>query len=100
MIERKTIVSQITLDEFGNLLIQLSLLIVEDGIEIGRKYHRTAIPAETPPELQMGAVNTHLAQMGEIPVSQEENAFIAGVHAFSKSNTPQRASFRRPGQPQ
>lgn len=98
MIEKKTIVSQTMIDEYGNMLIQLSLLVVEDGVEIAREYHRTSIPPDTAPALQMGAVNDHLSAMGKSPVSAGELSFISGLHSFAKTNIPVRVKYRKPGE--
>lgn len=84
MIERRTVLDQVELTSAGFLGIRLAFLLVEGEVEIDRKWHRTAIPTDTPPAAQMEAVNNHLSIM-EPPmplVSQADIDFVVQCHAL------------------
>jgi len=36
-------IDQITADEFGNIMYRESTRIMEDGVEIGKSYHRSSL---------------------------------------------------------
>lgn len=73
MIERKTVLDQIEITRRGTVQVRIALLLVDNGVEIGCKYHRSAIEEPSAPNaatLQMYEVNRHLVSMGELPVDQ------------------------------
>lgn len=72
MIERKTVVDQIEITRHGTIQIRFGLLLVEDGVEIDCKWHRTCIQAGDDPSNQMAAVNAHLDAMGMAQVDASE----------------------------
>lgn len=96
MIEKKTIVNQITVDANGNVMLQFALLLVEDGQVIDMKYHRTALEPGTPPDLQIAAVNEHLAQMGKEPVPADGLARIKALCAADPVRQAKRAELKLP----
>ena len=86
MITRHTILEQPELNCTGVLGVKLAFLLIEDGVELDRKWHRTAIPVDADPAQQLAAVNAHLAIM-EPPmpaVSQEDIDFIVACHELLK----------------
>lgn len=86
MIERKTVLEQPELNASGVLGVKLAFLLVEDGKELDRKWHRTSIPVDADPAQQMAAVNAHLAIMDQpMPqVSQADIDFVVQCHALLK----------------
>ena len=53
------------LEVLENGTVQVRLLLQDDdGVALKRAWHRTSLPPETPVDLQMAAVNAHLADMG------------------------------------
>lgn len=86
MIERKTVLEQPELHRSGILGVKLAFLLIENGVEIDCKWHRTAIPADIDPTQQMAAVNAHLAIMEPPmpPVSQADIDCIVQCHALLK----------------
>lgn len=72
--ERKTVVDQIEITRAGMVQVRLALLIVDGEKEISSRYHRTAFDprVENAAMIQMYAVNTHLLEMGEKPIPQED----------------------------
>ena len=82
MITRHTILEQPELNCNGVLGVKLAFLLIEDGVELDRKWHRTAIPVDADPTHQMAAVNAHLAIMEPPmpPVSQADIDFIVACH--------------------
>lgn len=87
MIERKTVLEQPEPNvQTGVLGVKIAFLLVEDGVEIDRKWHRTSIPVDVDPVAQMDAVNAHLAIMAPPmpPVSQADIDFVVQCHALLK----------------
>lgn len=84
MIERKTVLEQPELHRSGVLGVKLAFLLIENGVEIDCKWHRTAIPVDVDPIAQMAAVNAHLAIMEPPmpPVSQMDIDCIVQCHAL------------------
>lgn len=91
MIERKTVLEQPELHRSGVLGVKLAFLLVEDDVEIDLKWHRTAIPLDADPEIQMASVNLHLASMEPPmpPVSQADIEFIVQCHSILKQRFEQ-----------
>lgn len=87
MIERKTVLDQPEPNvQSGVLGVKIAFLLVDDGKELDRKWHRTSIPVDVDPVQQMAAVNAHLAIMEPPmpPVSQPEIDFVIQCHALLK----------------
>lgn len=80
MIERKSVVDQVELNRNGGTGVRIGLLLVEDGNQLDCKWHRTYIPSDIDPALQMGAVNEHLQMMGMALVSDEDIARVISFH--------------------
>lgn len=81
MIEKKTVRNSLNFTRNGTAELQLGLLLIEDGIEIDSKWHRTAFPPGHDVTAQIAAVNAHLAQMGKEPVSEADAAYITAMCA-------------------
>lgn len=79
MIEKTTLVDQIELQRTGDVGVRLVLLLVEDGVILSTKYHRTVVPAGGSVAVQMDAVNAHLISMGEQPVHAADLARLFAV---------------------
>lgn len=79
MIEKKTTIDQIEIVAGGVVQLRFGLLLVEDDVEIDRKWHRTVIASDTEVDAQMALVNEHLAAMSRNPV---DTAGIAKIRAF------------------
>lgn len=92
MIERKTVLDQLEPNcQTGVLGVKIAFLLIEDGKELDRKWHRTSIPSYVDPEQQMAAVNEHLAAMDPPmpPVSQADIDFIIQCHNLLKQRFQQ-----------
>lgn len=78
MIERKTVLEQPELNRSGVLGVKIALLLIDNGIEIDCKWHRTSIPLEVDPVAQMAAVNAQLEMMEPPvpPISKADIDFI------------------------
>lgn len=87
MIYRKTVLEQPELHRSGLLQIKLSLLLVEDEVELSSQWHRTAVELTGDVQQQMDFVNAHLAVMEPPmpPLPQEDIDFIKQCHALLKS---------------
>lgn len=79
MIEKITLVDRIEMNANATIGIRLALMIVDDGAEISRRYHRTVIEPGTPVSEQMALVNDHLSQMNQSAVSAQDIARIEQV---------------------
>lgn len=92
MIERKTVLDQPEPNcQTGVLGVKIAFLLVEDGKELDRKWHRTSIPVDVDPAQQMAAVNAHLAIMDPpMPqVSQVDIDFVVSCHSLLKQRMEQ-----------
>lgn len=91
MIERKTVLDQAEMSRDGVLGVKLCFLLVEDGVEIDKKLHRTTIPLNVDPVQQMLYVNAHIASMEPPmpPVSQSDIDFIVQCHNLLKQRFEQ-----------
>jgi len=70
MITKQTVVDQIEVTRDNHIQLRFALELVEDGIILNKKWHRTAIMADGDVTIQMQAVNDHLTSMNESVVSQ------------------------------
>jgi hypothetical protein len=68
MIEKKTIVDQIEISRSGHIHIRFGLLLIEDGVELDCKWHRTVIEPGSDIDAQIAAVNSHLQIMGKATI--------------------------------
>lgn len=63
-ITRKTVIDQIEIRRDGSTQIRFGLVLVEDGVEIDIKWHRTAVPPDGDLDAQIAVVESHLQTMG------------------------------------
>lgn len=87
-IERKTVVDQLEIGRGGELRLRLGLLLVDGDQELACRYHRTGFDMTGPSaivDMQMELVNTHLIEMGELPVGVEDILKIKAYFDFIKS---------------
>ena len=75
-IYKRTKVNQIEITESGVVQVRIALQIIEGGNVVSNKWHRTAISPDGDVDAQMAAVNVHLNQMNEQPVSAEDIAKV------------------------
>lgn len=83
-IERKTVVDQIEITRSGEMRVRIGLLLVEDGVEIDCRWHRTVVPPEVSPDEQFASVNSHLESMGKEPVSAADIEQVTEYHDLFK----------------
>jgi hypothetical protein len=83
MIERKSIVDQIEAPISGGVGIRVALQLVENGVVLSSKWHRTMIPADISPAEQLSYVNDHLEQMGEAKLSTADIQRVGLFHKLS-----------------
>lgn len=60
MIEKKTVIDHIGVTRAGHIEIRFGLLLLEDGEEISRQWHRTVIEPGADIDNVIAMVNTHL----------------------------------------
>ncbi len=77
---QKTVVDQIEVTRNSSLQIRIALEVLNGETIANSKWHRTSIPPGGEVAAQMAAVNAHLFQMGEPPVSEADIAKIT-AHA-------------------
>lgn len=70
MITRKTVVDQIEVNRDNRVYVRFGVLLLEDGVEVECKWHRTVIEPGTDPDLQIRLVNAHLKSMSRAPVDE------------------------------
>ncbi len=81
MIQKQTLLDKIEIERNGVIQVRLAFLLLDDGAEISKQYHRVPIPPGASPENVLGIVNRHLSQMKKEPVSVDD---IAGIAAHVK----------------
>lgn len=70
MLFRRTVIDQIEVrPQEGVVQLRLAKQIVDGDKVIAQEWHRTSFPPDADVDAQMAAVNAHLAQMGEEPVT-------------------------------
>lgn len=84
MITQKVILDQPELHRSGVLQIRLAVLLMMDGVEIDCKWHRTSIPIDVDPQVQMDAVNAHLTSIGLPALPQSDIDFVIQCHDLLK----------------
>lgn len=72
MIVKQTVIDQVEIRRDGTIQIRFGLLLIEDGVEIDSKWHRTVVPPGTDLDAQIAAVNTHLISMGKAEIDPSE----------------------------
>ena len=68
MIEKQTVIDQIEIVRDSAIQLRLGLLLLEDGVTIDCKWHRTRINPGDDLDQQMKEVNAHLVSMGKLPL--------------------------------
>lgn len=68
MIEAKVVLDQVEVTQKDDLQVRLHLLLVEDGVILQQKNHRTSVEKGSDIGLQVQAVNQHLGHMGYPPL--------------------------------
>lgn len=73
MIEKKTILNRGEIDFETNIIgVRLAKIIVEDGVELSREWHRTSIEPGADIDSQLIAINAHLASMNNAEIDTTE----------------------------
>lgn len=88
-IERRTLVDQIEITPENTVQVRLALQLVEGEVVISSRWHRTSIPTGVAVELQIAAVNEHLALMGEAAVAQDATDRIKAFHDVAAEQAAQ-----------
>lgn len=78
-IEKQTIVDQIEITRDGTIQIRFGLLLIENGVEIDMKYHRTVVPPNGDVQLQIAAVNADLRRRGGAEVDLAQVARVTAI---------------------
>lgn len=82
-ITRRSIVEQIEVPSAGGVQVRIALQLVEDGVVLNSKWHRTYIPVGISPAEQMAYVNEGLASMGEAAISSADIQRVGLFHKLS-----------------
>lgn len=82
-IERRTIIKHIEVPISGGVGVLIELQLVEGGVVLSAKNHRTIIPADMSPAEQMAYVNDHLRASGESPISSADIQRLGMFHRLS-----------------
>lgn len=65
MIEKVSKISQITIDEFKNILVKIDLLLVENSKILATRIYRFSITSADNIDTKTNEINTILSSMGE-----------------------------------
>jgi hypothetical protein len=72
MIQKNTVVDQIEITREGVIQVRMITQIVENGVVLASKYHRTCVEPGVSVDDQMAVVNAHLIAMGKAPCAAPE----------------------------
>ena len=98
MIYRQVVFSQLEVLQDGTLQLRLDKQVVDGESVLSHEYHRTSIPPGTSVDMQMDAVEVHLAQMGWPAVGDQARARVLRVAAVEHSPEKVRAYRARVAQ--
>ena len=79
MIEKRTVVDQIEITRRGHIQIRFGLLLVENGVEISCRWHRTVIEPGGSVEAMVAAVDAGLAAMNAARIDRADPPTIKSV---------------------
>jgi hypothetical protein len=74
MIEKRTTIEQIEITEAGYIQIRFAILLLEDGVEINRKWHRTVIEPGVDVDAQLAAVDADITARPELRAAPVDRA--------------------------
>ena len=78
---KETVVDQITVDEFGNVLYREATRIMEDGKELSKTYHRTSLT----PGQDLSGQPANVAAIANVAWTPE---VVAAYQAQQEANKP------------
>lgn len=79
MIEKQTIIERIEIESTGVMQIRLATIIVENGRELARAWHRTSVAPGSDANVVMAAVNASLSQTGKATVDVKDIARVTAL---------------------
>ncbi len=71
-LEQKTLIDQIEILRDGTLRVRMNKTVVDGETVIASGYHRTVLTPGVDADVQLAAVNGHLAALGAAPVEDGE----------------------------
>lgn len=82
-ITKQTVVDQIEVTRNGTIQVRIALELVENGVVLNHRWHRTLIEFGGDVDAQMAAVNAHITSepMNENPVSAQDILRIKNIAA-------------------
>lgn len=87
MITKRSIVGQISIDEFGSISIRTDIILEENGVELARSYQRQVVAADT--------------DVSTLPTAVQPIASIVWTPAVAAAAVARRVeshkNFNRPG---
>lgn len=76
-LQKVSIIDQIEILSTGDVQVRIRLMVVDGTEVVASKWHRTVVPTDVDPVMQMAAVNEHLVAMGEAPLAAEDIGRLA-----------------------
>ena len=76
MIEKKTVIDQIEITDSGHIGVRFGLLILEDGVEISRNWHRTMIEPGVDPVAVIDLINADITKRPELKAMPVDTAKV------------------------
>lgn len=78
LIVKKTVIDQVEVRrDTGIMQIRFALLLVEDGVEIDSRWHRTSLNPGQSIDAQLDLVDANLAMLGKAPI--ERAGFLSEI---------------------
>lgn len=88
MLVRKSLVNKIEHCRTGEILVQFSIVIEEDGKEIAHEYHRVCIPQAANEQEQMQHIQAHFPTIGYPLLSEADVNWVIESCVFNKAVRP------------
>lgn len=83
MVLKRTTMDQLRSNPTGHINIRFRKELIEQGVVLSSEYHRTSVDCGEDIDLQISAVNAHLAVLGDDPIKVSDIA-QAKAHAAQR----------------
>lgn len=69
MIVRTTVIDQIEKSRDGNVGVRIALMIIDEGVELAKRWHRVVMRPQDDTASLVQEINSNLIELGESPLT-------------------------------
>ena len=84
MLEEKTVLDTIEVSDGGMIRLRFAIMVLKDGVEISKKWHRTVVPPGGDVEAQIAAVNADITSRPDLMASPVDTGRTDELKAIAK----------------